>query len=184
MAFNRITRSRAKLGGFIGNLDIPTCTWFTGTARVRQASTDSTRGGIQLGGMALFVKKIALTADWLNGGTTTQRDTSWDLPRFSIVDDVWVQTITAATSNTLSVGIQGDSDLFLAAVTPTSAFTPSAVTYLTGGGLVSNSTTYWYKVPYYSNSATSLSVVIGRSATKFSATWVGNVYIKYYVPST
>lgn len=191
MAINKITGSRALLGGIAGNVDLPTCSWFNGTMRVRQASTDSTRGAIQLGGMALTVKKIALAAAAVNGGTTTIYDTSYDLPRFSIVEDVWMQTITAAASatNTLSVGLAGASSAItylMTGITPTSAFTPGVENYRVGGNgqLVSETTNFWYRVPYYTNSATTLDIVIARSATVFSATWTGNLYIKYYVPST
>lgn len=191
MAINKITGSRALLGGIAGNVDLPTCSWFNGTMRVRQASTDSTRGHIQLGGMAMVIKKIALAAGAVNSGTTNIYDTTYDLPRFAVVEDVFLQTITAAASatNTLSVGLAGASSAItymMTGITPTSAFTPSAVNYRAGGNsvLVSESTTYWYRVPYYTNSATTLDIVIARSATVFSATWTGNLYIKYYVPST
>jgi hypothetical protein len=184
MAINKITGSRAKLGGIAGNVDLPTCAWFNGIVRARVASTDSTRGGIQLGGMAMYIKKIAIAADWVNGGTTNERDTGWDLPSFSIVEDVWLQTITAATSatNTLNVGIQGTIQGFLKAVTPTSAWTPGLETQ--GSLLQNQSTNFGGRISYYANSATSKSVKVGRSATVFSSTWTGNLYIKYFVPST
>jgi hypothetical protein len=197
MAIQKLTGNRAQLGGIAGNIQLnnanlnwTTSSYIYGTLRVQDASSSvgQTRGGIQLGGMGLYIKKIALTADWLNGGTTSQRDTGWDLPRFSIVEDVWMQTITAAASatNTMNVGLQGAAQTFLTAVTPVSSFTPGVETYRGGGngGLVAETTTFWYRVPYPVNTATSLSVIVTRSATVFSATWVGNLYIKYYKPTT
>ena len=182
---NRITRGTALLGAIGGTVTLPSSHRFYGDLKVHAASTDATKGGIKLGGMTQYIKKIHLSAAWVNGGTTNQRDTGWDLPARSIVEDVWLQTITAATSatNTLTVGIQGTANGFLAAVTPTSAFTPTnTATY--GTLLKSRSTTYECRVPYYANSSTSMSVVVGRSATTFSATWVGDLFIKYYVPTS
>jgi hypothetical protein len=190
MAIQKLSGNKVILGGIdttalYGAITLPSCSVFYGTMRVKAASTDTTKGALQLGGMAMVIKKIALTAGLVNTGTTSVYDTTWNLPRFAIVDDVWVQTVTAATSatNTLTVGITDNTNGFLTTVTPTSAFQPTNVAGY-GTLLKSRSTTFESRVPYYVNSSTGVSVVLTRSATTFSATWVGNLYIKYYVPST
>lgn len=185
---NRITKGRALLGSIGGTVTLPSSHRFYGDIRIAAASTDTTKGGIELGGITQYVKKIALTAGLVNTGTTNTYNTSWSLPSKSIVEDAWIQTVTEAASgtNTLGVflGVDPAANILLTGVEPTSSFSPTNLTYGAADGLLkSRSTTFECRVPYYANSSTSMSVRVSRSATVFSATWVGNLFIKYYVPS-
>lgn len=200
MAYTKITGNQAILAGAVLHSS-PTIyaagsynklsTSSTGTFQIygvpdiNNTTTDATLGGINLGGMTQYIKKIHLAAAAVNSDTTNEYGTSWNMPYGSIIEDVFMCTITRAASNTntLTVGISGDIDGFLVGVTPTSAWTPVLASY---GTLLraAGTSDLTARVPYYSKSSTTVEVKIGRSATTFSATWTGDLFIKYLVPSS
>lgn len=180
MGYQKLTGSKAILG----SVALTSTLKFVGDElRVEAASTDATKGGIKLGAFTIFVKKIPLTGSGLTA-TTSLTDTDWDAPYGSIIEDVFVVTQTAASSatNTIDVGIAGDPDGLLVDAQAVTTFTPTYANY--GALLLSATTTFKARVPYYTGASTTRSITVTRSSTTFTATWVGNLYIRYAVPGT
>lgn len=73
-----------------------------------------------------------------SGVVTTEIDTGWDLPRFASVEDVVLEVVTAAGSQTVDVGLlstetAGDANGFLAATASSSAGYITSRPVITGG---------------------------------------------------
>ena len=139
--------------------------------------------GVNFGGMKLRVKKLKILGSALTG-TTSLTDSGWDVPYESIIEDVFLDIRTVASSGVLSVGLAGDVDGLLASVDVSDiTFTPGNTNYY-GELLKSRSTTFECRVPYFTKASTTRSVTYTRAATTFGTDFVGNLFIKYWLPST
>jgi hypothetical protein len=184
MGVQKLTGAQAILGGAI--ILNPTTTFGLPKfydARTSAGMTDS-QGGFQVGKMKFYVKRLTLTgADFST--TSSIADTGWDVPFGAIIDDAWIDTRVAASSagNTIAVGVAGSGNNLLNAWAAVAAFQPTPLAGY-GSGLLGATTTYKVKVPYNMQASTTRSVTWTRSATTFTTTFSGNLYISYRLPTT
>ena len=199
MAFNKITGSQAILGGatiltaptIYGAPTALTTTASTGVTKIygvpeiEETTTDSTLGGIKLGGCTQYIRQIALNnAGW----ASTNYNAEVLIPAGAVVTDAMFDVTTVSSSLTLTFGTTGDPNGFLLGIATDSLGSQSGV--LTAGSetygdlLVDKLCTTIDALGRvnYDVGETAVNVAVGRSATDLDQSVEGNLYITYIVP--
>ena len=197
MGYQKLTGSKAVLGGAViltsptiyTNLSTSTSSMkIYGAPVLYASSTDTTKGGITLGGATRHIKKIAFAAaNWQTTTVTSSFATGFTLPASAIVTDAWMQITTVGSSITISAGTTSDKVGFLTGM----ATTPAGVHV---GTMDNGGVTYGTHFIAYSWSTSDVAptktnyapratkeVYIGRSATNLEMP-AGNLFIEYIVP--
>lgn len=127
---NKVTGSLAKVGGLVIN-----------GSQVNATSTElNTVADLSANGALDRVKVISITG----AGSTSEQDSTYDLPTLCVVNDVFVEVTSAATSaaalhvGLLSTSSGGDADGFLVNITSSSTGLKGGLaTVSTSGGAFS-----------------------------------------------